>query len=211
MDYQNVLAKYGVCQLDANKLLWTFQDAEFALRDDRHVFAGIDPRLITAHMCPQNEVRNMFTLSTLRPLTLVAPCDIVPHNLRCVSYMAELYSDIMGQEWRWTSPVQFKQDVHARAPLLHALHRMGIDGWLQPVEVLPYVMEVCLGPFATQKVRIVAPDASLDCKVAAAPGACAAWLNGLTLQSRRGLQRSLRAHRRTMRYAWTPFDQLYMD
>lgn len=78
---------------------------------------------------------------------------------------------------------------------------------LQPVENLPYVMEVCLGPFATQKV-VAAVDV-LDHKIAANVGT-ASSLHALTAVERRVLRVAHGQHSRHQPDLWTPFDHMYL-
>lgn len=201
MESEVILNKYGRCVVPTNKLLWTFQAGKWK-PSTRDVFVFIDPS--------RDWAGEPFTLKTKSELMLVAPFDVIPGSFQPVSCLPELHQDVTGQPLRFESKmVSFKADYNARRPLLDALDKLGIDGWIHPVEGSLYHMELCITKAAT-KVSVARKTSTLDSKLTILPGSRAAWLLSATP---RDLRHWKSIHREQLRYderSWTPLDDLMM-
>jgi hypothetical protein len=193
----DIFSKYGACVLPKNKLLWSFQRRKWQPNQDE-VFALID----------QNQTwdnARKFTLQTKCELNLVAPFDI-SLSLTGVTHLHKIYDEIMDMPLldKWKKTLSFKEEASVRRPFLHELEKLGVDGWIHPVESDIYRIEVCI--VRSDNLEIVPNVKKLDQKMQIVPGSISHNLTCHHIHTR-----MIEYHKAYLRHsplAWSPLEHL---
>ena len=178
------------------------------------LYTGIDPRFTWNN--PQK-----YTLEVTRDLKLVAPYDLKVYQLRACSRLPEFIDMLTQHVVAERDVVDFKQRF-ASASTVHTLllarcAELGIDGWLHPIEVGCFDMEICVFDPATKLVTV--PDISRiqsPHHIIAQPGTCASLLLS-ACQDTHHRDRMRMFHKQHVAYRrlenhvdWHPFQHMYM-
>lgn len=136
----DLLKEYGCCYLKSGKLLWTWQRAEWELRESE-AFCFIDPGQVY-----HSRNHNHYQLSLTKDVKLICLFRIKPQGFfRAESTLQEVYELVMEEKYPFDDDVALKESRAKRASFIAKLRQAGIDGWLAPVEgVNMFHCEVCM-------------------------------------------------------------------
>ena len=75
----------------------------------------------------------------------------------CRSLLPTLYTEVLGKPWNFKDVISFKENYAVRHELLQQLDRIGIDGFIHPVENSIY-KKASRSPSLSDEKHVNPPD-----------------------------------------------------